>query len=137
MKAGKQYKLDYCNILHREDGIVEIEINEGINVDAEMASELTRMADDLIKGPFCMLSNRIHAYSLSFEAMSTLAQYENLAALAIVVHSSKSRLLVETQNFFISAMKSKPIKIFMEYDAANTWLQTESAKLNAASRAAH
>jgi hypothetical protein len=137
INTGKEYHLDYCNIRHREDGIVELEINEGINVDAEMAVELIRMADGIIKGPFCMLSNRIHSYSLSFEAMSALAQYENLAALAIVVHSTKSHLLVETQNFFIATMKSKPIKIFMDFDAADTWLRKKLANLNSGTGVAH
>jgi hypothetical protein len=125
-KTAKEYALDYCNIRYREDGIVEIEINEGVNVDAAMAVELTRMADDIIKGPFRLLSNRKNSYSLSFEAISTLAQYDNLAALAIVVHSAKSRLLVETQNLFIATLKNKPIKIFMDFDAAISWLQSIS-----------
>lgn len=122
MEIVKEYALDYCTIQHRADGIVELQIKEGVNIDAAMATELTQMADDVINGPFGMLSNRIHSYSLSFEAMSILAQYENLAALAIVVHSTKSRMLVETQNFFISALKKKPIKIFMDIDSAIAWI---------------
>ncbi|HEC20567.1 MAG TPA: hypothetical protein ENI97_14715 [Gammaproteobacteria bacterium] len=124
MKIVKEYTLDYCNVQYREDGIVELEILEGVNIDADMANYLVRLAEENIGKPFGMISNRIHSYSLSFEAMSILAQYEKLAALAIVVHSTKSRLLVETQNFFIGALKKKPIQIFMDVATAEAWLQS-------------
>jgi len=120
----KEYKLDYCTIQVHGDNILLFEINDGVNVDSEMVAELTRLADENMEGHFGILSNRVHSYSLSFEAMAALARYDNLAALAIVVHSAKSRMLVETQNFFISALKKKPIKIFMDSDAAASWLQT-------------
>jgi len=123
MSVVKEYKLDYCTIQVRDDNILMFEINDGVNVDSEMVAELTHLADESMSGSFGILSNRIHSYSLSFEAMSALAQYDNMVALAIVVHSAKSRLLVETQNFFISALKKKPIKIFMEFDSAVSWLQ--------------
>lgn len=134
MTILEEYKLDYCTIQRRDDDIVVFEINDGIEVDAEMAAELTRAADETISGPFGLLSNRIHSYSLSFEAMTALAQYDNLAALAIVVHDGKSRMLVETQNFFISALTKIPIKIFMDTDSAISWLHTALQKLPASSR---
>lgn len=123
IKIVKEYKLDYCSIQVRDDNIVLLEFQDGVEVTREMTAELTRLADDTMKGPFAILSNRIHSYSLSFEAMSALAQYDNMAALAIVVHSAKSRMLIEAQNFFISALKKKPIKIFMDFDSASSWLQ--------------
>ena len=122
MNIIKEYNLDYCNIKHRDDGIVEFEFADGINVDEAMARELTGMADENLHEPFGLLSNRINSYSLSFEAMSILAHYNNLIAVAIVVHSDKSRLLVETQNIFIAAIKKKPIKIFLDRDSAISWL---------------
>ena len=98
------------------------EINDGIEVDADMATELTRAADDIMTGSFGILSNRINSYSLSFEAMNALARYDNMTALAIVVHDAKSRMLVEAQNYLISALKNKPMKIFMDMDSAINWL---------------
>jgi len=124
MNIVKEYKLDYCTIQVRDDNILLFEINDGVNIDKEMVAEMTRLADENMTGPFGILSNRIHSYSLSFEAMSALAKYDGLAALAVVVHSAKSRMLIETQNFFISALKKKPIRIFMDVDSADSWLQT-------------
>jgi len=129
-KIVRQHTLDFCAVQYREDGIAELEVNEGINLDAAMATELTQLADEVIQGPFGLLSNRVHSYSLSFEAMSILANYDNMTALAIVVHSAKSRLLVETQNFFISALKKKPIRIFMDVDSAVAWLHTKNLQEN-------
>jgi hypothetical protein len=125
MNVINEYNLGFCNIKHRDDGIVEFEIADGINVDAEMVKELTDLAEEKIHEPFAILSNRINSYSLSFEAMTQIAHYENIAALAIIVHSSKSQLMVETQNFFISKLKKKPIKIFGEADSAVEWLHNE------------
>lgn len=121
-KIRKEYALDYCAIQVRDDDIVVFEFQDSVNVDAEMVAELTQLADENMDGPFGVLSNRIHSYSLSFDAMSAVAQYDNMAAVAIVVHSAKSRALVETQNFFISALKKKPIKIFLDTDSAIAWL---------------
>ena len=118
-----EYKFDYCTIQHRDDNILLFEINDGIEVDADMVAELTHTADKTISGAFGILSNRINSYSLSFEAITALAQYDNLAALAIVVHDAKSRMLVEAQNYLIMALKKKPIKIFMDMDSAVSWLQ--------------
>ena len=131
MKIIKEYLLDYCTIKHRDDGIVEFEFADGINVDSSMANELARMADENINEPFGLLSNRLNSYSLSFEAMSVLANYDRLAAVAIVVHSSKSRMLVEIQNIFISTLKKKPIEIFMDVDSAHSWLQTTLQNIRA------
>jgi len=123
MNIVKEYTLDYCTIQVRDDDIMAFEINDGVNVDGMMVAELTHLANENMDGPFGILSNRIHSFSLSFEAISALAQHDDMAALAIVVHSSKSRMLAETQNFFISTLKKKPIKIFMDVDSAISWLQ--------------
>ena len=119
-----EYRLDFCTIFHRDDDIAIIEIDEGVNLDASMAQKLTDLTEHQVGNrPFALLSNRIHSYSLSFDAMAALANLPNLAALAIVIYSEKSQLLVETQNFFISTMKKRPVKIFNNMDAAIAWLQ--------------
>lgn len=134
-KILEEYKLDFCTVQRRDDDIVVFEINDGIEVDAEMAAELTSAADEVMSSPFGILSNRINSYSLSFEAMSALARYDNIAALAIVVHDGKSRMLVETQNYFISALTKKPIEIFMDTDSAIGWLHATLAKLPTSTQA--
>ena len=122
MNIVKEYQYEYCTVQRRDDNILVFEINDGIEIDADMVAELTRAADEVMTGSFGILSNRINSYSLSFEAMTALARYDNLAALAIVVHNSKSRMLVEAQNYLISALRRKPIKIFMDADSAINWL---------------
>lgn len=128
MAILKQYQFDFCTVQQRDDNILLFEFKDGIEVDADMAAELTRAADENMTGPFGILSNRINSYSLSFEAMAALAQYDNMVALAIVVHDAKSYALVEAQNYLISALKSKPIKIFMDTDAAISWLHATLPK---------
>jgi hypothetical protein len=131
MKIIKEFTLDFCTIQQRDDDIVAFEFADGINVDAEMAKQLSRLADENIVRPFGILSNRINSYSLSFEAMSVLAHYDNLAAVAIIVHSSKSQILVETQNFFISKLRKMPIKIFKDAGPAIEWLHSELQTVHA------
>lgn len=122
MAILKEYKFDFCTVQQRDDNILLFEFKDGIEVDADMAAELIRAADENMSGPFGILSNRINSYSLSFEAMAALAHYDNMVALAIVVPDAKSHVLVEAQNYLISALKKIPIKIFMDTDSAISWL---------------
>lgn len=132
MSSPTTYKLDFCTIIHRDDDIAIIEINEGVNLDADMAKELIDLAKSKLDSkPFALLSNRIHSYSLSFDAMSSLANLPNLVALAIIAYTHKSKTLVETQNFFLSTMKKRPVKIFTNMDEAIDWLKEELGKLTA------
>lgn len=124
------YRLDFCSISLREDNIAIIEIDEGVNIDADMARQLTELTKSELGGrPFALLSNRIHSYSLSFDAMTDLSNLPNLAALAIVVYSNKSQLLIETQNFFLSTIKNRPLKIFNNLDEGIDWLKKEIEKV--------
>lgn len=126
MPQVKEYRLSWCTLFHRNDNVVTIEIDEGIEVDIDMAQELTDLSDSVLGDtPFALLSNRIHSYSLSFEAMHTVAVKPNLVALAVVIYSKHSQLLIETQNFFISTIKKKPVKIFTDKDMATEWLINE------------
>ena len=126
MLSTTEYRLEFCTVIHRDDDIAIIEIDEGVNLDADMARELVELTEkELGDRPFALLSNRVHSYSLSFDAMSALANLPNLIALAIVIYSNKSQLLVETQNFFISTMKKRPVKIFTEMEEAIYWLKGE------------
>lgn len=126
MLSTTEYRLEFCTVIHRDDDIAIIEIDEGVNLDADMARDLVELTEkELGDRPFALLSNRVHSYSLSFDAMSALANLPNLIALAIVIYSNKSQLLVETQNFFISTMKKRPVKIFTEMEEAIDWLKGE------------
>ena len=126
MTQVTEYKLSFCTLLQRDDDVVIIEINEGVEVDAKMAQELIELSDSVYGDtPFALLSNRINSYSQSFEAMHVLAMKPNLVALAVVIYTDRSKLLVETQNFFISTIKKKPVKIFTDKDMATEWLKDE------------
>ncbi len=129
MTQVKEYKLSWCTLFQRDDHIVTIEINESIEVDTDMAQELIELSDNVYGDtPFALLSNRVNSYSLSFEAMHTVAVQTNLVALAVVIYSAHSKLLIETQNFFISTIKKKPVKIFTDKNTAIEWLQSELSK---------
>jgi hypothetical protein len=121
----KEYQLSFCNIQHRDDDIVVLEINDGINVDAKMSREIIELADRTLTHPVAIISNRKNSYSLSFEAITALARYPNIAALAIVVYSPKTELLVKTQNLFLSTITKMPVKTFTSMASAINWLDHE------------
>jgi phospholipid N-methyltransferase len=124
MQTITEYRLDFCTIHHRDDGIAVIEIDEGVNLNANMADELAELTRKVLGSrPLALLSNRINSYSLSFEALSTLAKLPNLIALAITTYNKKTKLLVETQNFFLSHLNEIPVKIFTNMDNAEEWLK--------------
>ena len=124
MQTVTEYRLDFCTIHHRDDGIAIIEIKDGINLSAEMAQELADLTKKVYGDrPLALLSNRKNSFSFSFDALTTLAELPNLVALAIVIYNQQTRILVETQNFFLSAMRAIPIKIFTDLDNAEEWLK--------------
>lgn len=124
MSAVKEYRLDFCTIYHRDDGITIIEINDGVNLDGNMAKELTDLKIRVLGDrPLALLSNRKNSYSFTFEALFTLANLPNLIGLAIVIYNPQSRLLVETQNIFLSTMNKVPVKIYTNILDAEKWLK--------------
>ena len=125
MTEVTEYKLSFCTASHRDDDIAIIEINDGVEVNADMAREITELADRVLDGPIGLLSNRKNSYSLSFEAMNALVKFPKMAALAIVINSPKSRILVEIQNSILLRIKKKPIKIFEQFEPAVDWLHTQ------------
>jgi hypothetical protein len=121
----KEYRLSFCTIYHRDDGIAVFEVDDGINIDADMVKEAEALASAVSEGPLAILSNRKNSYSLSFEAMYALATAPRVTAMAIVVHSDKTRLLVEAQNTLIGSIRQKPLKIFTDTESAISWLQQQ------------
>lgn len=121
----KEYRLSFCTIYHRDDGIAVFEVDDGINIDADMVKEVEALAITTAADPVAILSNRKNSYSLSFEAMSAIATSPRLAAMAIVVHSPKTRMLVEAQNLFIASIQDKPMQIFTDTESAINWLQQQ------------
>ena len=129
MTQVKEYKLSFCTLFQHDDNVVTIEINEGVEVDTDMAQELVDLSASVYGDtPYALLSNRINSYSLSFEAMQALATLPNMIALAIVTYTERSKLLIETQNFFISTIRKKPVKTFTDKDTATEWLHAELSK---------
>lgn len=122
MTRTREYRLSFCTLCFRDDDIAILEIDDGVEVDAAMVREISSLADRLLDRPIGLLSNRKHSYSLSFETMTSLARSPHMAALAIVVYSNKSKLLVEIQNRIVSAIQQRPIRVFTVMDEAVDWL---------------
>jgi hypothetical protein len=125
MASVTEYRLSFCNLCFRDDDIAILEIDDGVEVDAAMVREISALADDLLDRPIGLISNRKHSYSLSFDTMTSLARSPYIAALAIVVYSSKSKLLVEIQNRIVSAIQRRPIRVFTAMDEAVDWLHAQ------------
>lgn len=125
MTEATEYKLSFCTVSHRDDDIAIIEINDGVEVSADMAHEIIELADRVLDRSIGLLSHRKNSYSLSFEAMKALAKFPKLAALAIVISSPKSKLFIEAQNFILLRIKKKPIKIFEQFEPAVDWLHAQ------------
>lgn len=111
------YRLSVVDVIHYDNGLVELIGDDGITVSEENVREMFDFIATLEPRPQIALTNRRHHYSFSFDAIRFIQQYRGIKALAIVVYSRLSYLAAE----FARSGHFK-IRIFMDRDDAINWL---------------
>jgi hypothetical protein len=84
------YVLSFAKVNVLSNNIAEIVINKNTDVSLEMVEESNALFDNIFSHqPFAILLNKVHAYTLSFEAMLCIGDHENIIAIAVVNYSPK------------------------------------------------
>lgn len=119
LKVKASYSLSAVDVIHYENGMVELIGKNGLNVSAQQAQEMFDFIDKLSPRPEVALTNRKNHYSFSFEAIQVIQKYKGVKALAILVYSRMSYIAAQ-----FARSKNFKIKVFMDRDEALEWLST-------------
>ena len=116
------YRLNFGEVLHYADGLVELIADEGLVATYQDVSEMFEFFEILEPRPQAALVNRKHDYSLSFEAQRCIKAYKGVRFVAILTHS---RLAYLAARFAISRFFK--IGVFMDRKDAMAWLRRKTA----------
>ena len=119
LKIKATYSLSAVDVIHYENGMVELIGKKGLSVSAQQVQEMFDFMDSLSPRPVVALTNRKNQYSFSFAALQTIQKYRGVKALAILVYSRTSYIAAQ-----FARSKNFQIKVFMDRDHALEWLNT-------------
>jgi len=116
----RRQRLEFCEVILRDDGILEVVADEGVEVDENMVRELEKVFSSLVDSPTGLLVNRMYQYSLTHKAMVAIAKLKVVKAIAILVYYELSRTVAESQRIYEFNME-----VFTSEDAAIQWLKDQ------------
>jgi hypothetical protein len=123
-----KHRLDFAYLTILPNNIVEIVIDNDIVLSLEMVEACHEFVVKNIKGGFSLLINRIHDYSIAFEAQLSVASHEDLKAIAFVYYNSRSEVEIEDL-IDLRKMDNWNVKTFsgleLGWQSAHQWLEHE------------
>ena len=126
MNEAHEYRLPFCSLNRLSDKIVEVRIDEGIEISLAMVTELHRQLLVIMGSSFGVLVDKVHSYSMSFEAQQAVAALPEIVATAALVYNSAGEMATQ-QVQVMREDQEKPLAIFHDRDGAVKWLQAKVA----------
>ncbi len=129
----KELELDSAIFELIKPQILRVTVYNGIEVDMNIAKQYRQAIKTLVTQPTGLLVDKRNSYSLDFNAQRfVLNNLPNIAATALLVHSSFSSIAAETQLHFLRTEQHQ-VQIFSSQRAAVKWLgeQLEASKQKA------
>ena len=112
--------LSFCDLLQIGDFILEVTPHDKIEIGQLQADEYLAFLRNLSQ-PVAILLNRKNRYSYTFEALGSIAQSENVVALAVLLGKQSDHAKVE---YLAGLMQARfPTQNFIDRQAALLWLQ--------------
>jgi len=122
-------KLSFCSLTRLPGGIVEVEPNEGIEIDLPMAEELDRTMLAMMGDRFSILVNKVNSYSVTFDAQLVIGTLDAVEATAVVVYDSFGEMATQQIKVMTEEEGEKKINIFFDKAQAISWLEEKMAAL--------
>lgn len=121
----KKIELDTATFAFIEPRILQVTVSEGVEIDLGIAQSFQSAIAELTHEPTGLLVNKRNRYSLTFDAQRTvLSHLPNVAATALLVHSSISSRIADTQ-LPVLRTAEHPVKVFFSRAKATTWLKEQ------------
>ncbi len=126
-KLLAEHHLDIGRFLFYE-GIVIIEIHEGVHVTFEAAENPFYLMEQQYgrEKPVVYISHRIHSYSIDPIGFynGLYKQFPNLVAFAIVSQNRRRRMFAKFEKLLVK----KPMEVFNTLESAFKWAEEQRSK---------
>jgi len=115
------HELSFARVIILDDDLVEVIVNHGVEVTADMVDEYHAFVRQHLQAPFLQLFNKINDYSYNFDAQLKLGALSESCATAALVYKHASELV-------IALLQSIPREIewnlqaFSDREIALAWL---------------
>ena len=118
---GKSLETRTSRVWVREDGIVQVRVKRGIEIDLEDATEVLDAIRQLAGGKRPMLLDYRWSHSLTHEARVRLFEPQVISALGMLAWTRIARITCE---FLLATSKPPyPAKVFTSEQEAVLWLK--------------
>ncbi len=101
-----------------EPNIIEAIIYEGVELDRLMIETVRAVFNERYRGPYVILSNRIHRYSHTHDSMLAVADDLRLRGLGILVYSAISSVAAGIHEIY-----QDNVRVFHVRETALEWLR--------------
>ena len=122
----QRLEFGYYSVL--PNNIVEVVVDKDVILTLEMVETCHQFIAANIEEDFCFLINRIHNYSMEFEAKLTVGSHEHLKAIAFVYYNTDAQKEIEDL-IELRKVDNWNVKVFsgleLGWQEAHQWLEHE------------
>ncbi len=124
INSKQTFRLSFALVCFLKDNLVEVTVDEGAEIDEVKVAEYHDFLTSVLKSPFCIVVNKEHSYSYTFEAQKTIMTVKGLKAVAIVNGTVGALMSSETLMRINGGVQGVKMQSFLSKDAALKWLES-------------
>lgn len=122
------YELPFAKIIILKKNIAEVIIDEAVVMDSAMVDEYHNFLLTHLNAPFSLLINKVNSYTYDFSAQTTLANLEEINAMAVIAYNRITKITTESMASYPRS-KQWNLKVFSNRGEALEWLLYEQDNL--------
>lgn len=128
MEKNAELKLPFGCLRCPADNIVELIIDEGVEINVDMARAFQVAIEQWVDGPTGLVVHKLNSYSVSFDAQQIIGDLPGIAVSAVVAYNRFGEMSAQ-QIIAMSEMPEGDIAIFPTLENAVFWLQKRLSAL--------
>ena len=117
----KNYEMSFGTIIKLSNNLAEIVVDDGVEMNLAQVKEYHNFLLNNLKAPFCLLINRKHSYTYTFEAQKTIVNFDKIKKLAVLLNTQGGLMSSETL-LSLNANLNWEISWFSKREDAFAWL---------------
>tara|TARA_B100000745_G_C20153599_1_gene395381 strand:+ start:3863 stop:4297 length:435 start_codon:yes stop_codon:yes gene_type:complete len=120
--------LSFAKVHILRDDIAEVIVNEGVEINKEQVTEYHQALRTNLRSPFSLLINKKFSYTYDFYAQRSIADLQEINAIAVVAYNQLSRMSTESLALIPRRVEWN-MTIFASREDALDWLQFEQRQI--------